>query len=753
MSYLDRLKKRRPGSKEGSRPTSAVSRISRGSKGSKGNKSLGGGSGFSGTTGSSRYVFAENLESYKDDFQKKFTVTKGYEPFEDVPKYLVEGVRELFLNLYKVYSMKPFLEPLDEQVGMQDETLEVTFGIAEECKKVIATVSSIDDWLVDNKKINIEYTGDGYCTLYVTPEKGQFGECIMTLYIEDPVGNNTQSFSIQFMEQKKKKGTKKKKVNASAMEKLLGEDQEDLVDYEEEEVTRDANARKWSVEDLGNWLFENNFLMLKQKFVDDKIDGPAFLKLTQKDFTKYGVKKMKTKKQLEAWVLKLNDDADMLEYAEEQDRLAVEEKAAARARLAEEQQESANAATPSNSRPGTRGSMGSSVMSLSRPGTAQSSKDVWENYPPSIAYGICTPADTDAYVVAFEIGKIGHLHRIILRESIFVDLTADDGRVCLAAALSTPFQKIIGIETRFGEFERGKVYIDRYKKKVMPSLTLDKQRQAVLMMNMEPLKYDGISKARTLWVDWRYLRDEYNKRQNRCYKFMDFERNLKWQPSNTFMFIVNDEEPTEYPDDREDFKLEDKVPGHEIDKWSIVDRTEHVMSTGNVIIYCYRKTGQSHIIETPETNIYDFMDEFTDDEEEEEEDDDIDLLPKDKLRSYVQEMYEKNSHYAAFVNSSRQMLLSRGTNLSRGQSRGSMAESYETLFAEKDPIEVRNWRPTHEPEFITTWDGPSRSNSRQASRNGSPGARTGSSGGLSGTTSRGKSSGTASSYKVPSFDI
>ena len=36
MSYLDRLKKRRPGSKEGSRPTSAVSRISRGSKGSKG---------------------------------------------------------------------------------------------------------------------------------------------------------------------------------------------------------------------------------------------------------------------------------------------------------------------------------------------------------------------------------------------------------------------------------------------------------------------------------------------------------------------------------------------------------------------------------------------------------------------------------------------------------------------------------------------------------------------------------------------
>ena len=78
-------------------------------------------------------------------------------------------MRELFLNLYKVYSMKPFLEPLDEQVGMQDETLEVTFGIAEECKKVIATVSSIDDWLVDNKKINIGIIGSsiffkGYIT-------------------------------------------------------------------------------------------------------------------------------------------------------------------------------------------------------------------------------------------------------------------------------------------------------------------------------------------------------------------------------------------------------------------------------------------------------------------------------------------------------------------------------------------------------------------------------------------------------------
>ena len=48
-------------------------------------------------------------------------------------KYLVEDVRELFLTLYKVYSMKPFLEPLKEQIGMQDETLEIIFGIAEEC--------------------------------------------------------------------------------------------------------------------------------------------------------------------------------------------------------------------------------------------------------------------------------------------------------------------------------------------------------------------------------------------------------------------------------------------------------------------------------------------------------------------------------------------------------------------------------------------------------------------------------------------
>ena len=194
MSYISRLSKSksRPGSKQSSRPISAVSRSS---KGSKGNKSLGAGSGFSGTTGSSRYVFAENLESFKDDLQKKFTVLKGYEPFEDVPKHLVEGVRELFLTLYKVYSMKPFLEPLEEQIGMQDETLEITFGVAEECNKVVATVSSLDNWLVDNKKINTEYTGDGYCTLYITPEEGQFGDCVVTVYIEDPVGNNSISLS------------------------------------------------------------------------------------------------------------------------------------------------------------------------------------------------------------------------------------------------------------------------------------------------------------------------------------------------------------------------------------------------------------------------------------------------------------------------------------------------------------------------------------------------------------------------------
>ena len=156
------------------------------------------------------------------------------------------------------------------------------------------------------------------------------------------------------------------------------------------------------------------------------------------------------------------------------------------------------------------------------------------------------------------------------------------------------------------------------------------------------------------------------------YRFMDFERNLV----ATFKYIYVScyrRDPSEYPEDRDDFKLIDKVPGHEIERWSIVDRTEHIMSTGRVVIYCYRKTGQSHLIEEPETDIYDFN-EFSDEEEDEEDEaDEVDLLPKDKLLSYVQNMYAENSHYTSFVNSSRDMLLSRGTN--RGQSRGSMAES------------------------------------------------------------------------------
>ena len=95
----------------------------------KAGKSVGGGSGFSGTTASSRYAFSEDLDSLQVDMQKKFTEKQGYEPFEDVPLSIVKGVRELFLTLYKVYSMKPFLEPLEDgQVGMQDETLEMTFG-------------------------------------------------------------------------------------------------------------------------------------------------------------------------------------------------------------------------------------------------------------------------------------------------------------------------------------------------------------------------------------------------------------------------------------------------------------------------------------------------------------------------------------------------------------------------------------------------------------------------------------------------
>ena len=57
------------------------------------------------------------------------------------------------------------------------------------------------------------------------------------------------------------------------------------------------------------------------------------------------------------------------------------------------------------------------------------------------------------HMVAFELGKIRHIHRMMLRDSIFVDLTADDGRICLHS-LAYPFQRVVGIECRFGEFER-----------------------------------------------------------------------------------------------------------------------------------------------------------------------------------------------------------------------------------------------------------------------------------------------------------
>ena len=122
------------------------------------------------------------------------------------------------------------------------------------------------------------------------------------------------------------------------------------------------------------------------------------------------------------------------------------------------------------------------------------------------------------------------------------------------------------------------------------------------------------------------------------------------------------------------------------------------MSTGRVVIYCYRKTGQSHLIEEPETDIYDFNEFSEEEEDEEDEADEVDLLPKDKLLSYVQNMYAENSHYTSFVNSSRDMLLSRGTNISRGQSRGSMQNRTklylpkETLlaFVVGDPLMMRS---------------------------------------------------------------
>merc|ERR1711871_431854 len=75
-------------------------------------------------------------------------------------------------------------------------------------------------------------------------------------------------------------------------------------------------------------------------------------------------------------------------------------------------------------------------------------------------------------------------------------------------------------------------------------------------------------------------------------------------------------------------------------------------------------------------------------------------------------MYEENESWTSFVNSSREMLLNRGMNLSRGSDRLSMAKSRENLFKEKDPIVVRKWRSEYDPEYRRDFMGPSRSDSR-----------------------------------------
>ena len=713
-------------------------------------KSESGLSGFSGTTKSTRYKFCEDLESFKGVLQKRFVVHEGYGDFNDVPKDVVSSQRELFRTLYQVYDAKPFIEPLEEQLGNQDEVMEVTFGISEDCTSVLATVSSLDDWLVDNKTIGIEYD-KGFCTLTVPPQEGQYGDCVMTVQIEDPVGRNQHSFRILFMEKKNKK-TKKKR---SAARNKRGFEEDPFVDSDSEESDeerpqRDKNPRRWTTEQVGEWCFESNVAILRMPFVEANIDGTQLLALTEEDLTnRFKVKKMKLRKQLIGWVEKLNDDADMAEYQEEQDKIAEEERVAARAKEAERR--------AADDRPGTRGSMAtaSSVMSLSRPGTTGSAVDAWACQVPSIYHRACTKADMDAYIVAFEIGKVQHVHNFVLRDGVFVNLTADDMRVCISAALSAPFVKIIGIEARIGEFERGKVFLKRYKQKFMPGVSDAKRSQSLNVMHMEPLKYDGIAKATVLWIDWRFLRDEFNLRQKRCYQFQDIERALKWQPNGTILFVVNNDAfPVD--EDADAYSLETKVPGNNIDNWTRLDETLHDFSDGTATVYCYRRTGERHQI--VERNVYgeDFYsgseeDESSEEEEYDDEDEDVvdsddveailkrDVvapLPKDKLRRYVQTMYRDNEEWTSFVNSSRDMLLSRGIQMSRSSTRGSMAESHEKLFGERPPIQVRGWRSEYDPEFERIWTGPRMNPSRQGSQGkGLIGASAGSRGGSSSKSS------------------
>ena len=97
---------------------------------------------------------------------------------------------------------------------------------------------------------------------------------------------------------------------------------------------------------------------------------------------------MKTKKQLEGWIQKLNDDADMRSTHWSRGKNYKRGKAGGKNKAAKEelQRQNEEASAPGGSRPGTRGTSSgkSSVMTLSRLLT-HSSIDPWQAFVPSIS--------------------------------------------------------------------------------------------------------------------------------------------------------------------------------------------------------------------------------------------------------------------------------------------------------------------------------------------------------------------------------
>ena len=534
-----------------------------------------------------RFPRAMALESIKPAHTKKpvETFKNGY--FSAITADEIRNSRECFMVLYEIYERRPFLEMIADQATLENVPAEITFGISDDAFRCDVLVNEPDRWLVPQANVAVDFE-DGFCEAILTPIDDQYGEVDVFIEVEDVGGISKHDFTLKIAEdpvkarqreEDKRKGRVRIRRPARA-----GMVSADVLDEDFEE--RSKNPHHWTPAHVCDWLLENGLSKFAKRFATKEVTGEQMLKLTSEELREqYGVAKPRDRTKFTMLLAKLNEEAEIAVHAEAEAQAEEAERTKLRAEKERRRAIARGHTSGGGSTDGSNGNQGGAGGK-----DPDSGIDPWLcGHVPRISRGECGNVDLDSYAISLELHKLLRLDHMMLRDAMLVDLMAGDARLILAAALSGPFLRLVGLESDERRRTTGKRFVERYNSRFRHSMPREKHSQRISVVADLPSDYDNIRDAQVVLCEWPRMEDTFYPDKKRFFVWTDFISILGEMRAGGALLVFDDVNLP--PPDETDPEVRSMAlrPGNSLEGWKLLRQELHRFSWGKRIVYTYRK--------------------------------------------------------------------------------------------------------------------------------------------------------------------